>query len=1036
MIRYFTRHPTAANLLMVLFLALGVLSLSQLTRETFPDFARSKVIVTIPYPGASALDVESGICARVEDAVDGVENVAEVVSVARDSVAQVTVEMAADGNFVVFLSDIQTAVDSIDDLPEEAERAVVERAGVFDPVISIAVTGPMTATDLRAYCETLRVRLLQDPLIAQAEVEGFGQRQIRVEARAHDLARVGMTVQDLAGAITRQSLDLPAGSIDTIDGETVVRFADERREPREFRDLIVRGAAAAELRLGDVATVSETFDPPEEKVEFDGRRAGMMRVRKLGRDDSLRVLAATRRIIDDERAAAPPGVELTLTEDVTSTVQDRLDMLFTNGWQGFLLVLIAMAVFFSIRMSFWVAMGLPVSFLGALFLMSQFGLTINMLSMVALLLALGLLMDDAIVIAENVATQLRLGKTAEEAAAIGVEQVRVGVLSSFLTTVCVLGPLAFVEGDIGKVLYVVPIVLVLVLAVSLVEAFFILPAHLAHSLHDHDASNPGWLPTHADRVLSWVRERLLGRVVDLAVRQRYATLGLAISALLCTAGLLAGGHVKFQAFPDIEGDVLQCRVLLPPGTPLARTEALVGDLRAALTRVDERHSPAQPGGESLIQHVSVTYGLNQAAGESGPHVATISADLLSTEVRATSLETVLSEWRTEAGQPTDLIDMAFTEPSGGPAGRAIEIWFQADDLEVADTAARATQAWFARFVGVEDLSTDLRPGKPETAVQLRHGTLELGLDGGGLASQLRAALSGVTATTLQVRGESVEVDVRLAAIDRDSRGDLADLPIELPSGDVTPLAAVASMTSARGYSRISRRDGRRTVTLTGDVDTRYANTAELFKLLRRDALPDLLAVHDGVRVDFGGETSEGAKTQESMARGMLIGLLGVFLLLSFQFRSYVEPLVVMIAIPMSLVGVVGGHWLLGMSVTMPSMLGFASLAGVVVNDSILLVEFIKSERGRGVPVADAARAASRLRFRAVLLTSVTTIVGLLPLLAERSTQAQVIIPLAVSIVFGMLASTVLVLVVVPALYSILGDLGIVSSVEGEAATTD
>jgi len=468
------------------------------------------------------------------------------------------------------------------------------------------------------------------------------------------------------------------------------------------------------------------------------------------------------------------------------------------------------------------------------------------------------------------------------------------------------------------------------------------------------------------------------------------------------------------------------RILLPQGTPLTRTEALVTRLTDAIETVDEEFTPLQPDGRHLVENVSIQFNVNTEASETGAHLATVTADLLSAETRNALVDDVVNRWRELVGKVPDAISLKFGEMSMGPAGRPIDIRLRGHDLGQLKAASLELQDWLGRFEGVFDLSDDLRPGKPEISIRLREGAKGLDLDAQGVASQLRSAFYGRTASEIQVGRESYEIDVRMDDADRNSLADLALFHVTLPDGKQAPLGSVAVLTESRGYARIAAVDGMRTVTVQGDVDARITNTSQIMQKLNQSFMPEFQKKYPEIRTGLEGESKESAETGSSLARGFLVGLVGIFILLSFQFRSYIEPTVVMVAIPMAFIGVIWGHIFMGMNLTMPGMLGAVSLAGIVVNDSILLVEFIKIHVRNGVAVAEAASRASRERFRAVLLTSLTTIAGLLPLLSERSTQAQVLIPLAVSIVFGLMASTVLVLIVVPSLYSILGDLGLTS----------
>jgi multidrug efflux pump subunit AcrB len=1023
MIRFFASHPTAANILMVVLIALGVLSLPQQRRATFPDFAPREVQISVPYPGATAGEVEEAICQRVEDAVDGLNYVGETRSEAREGVGMVVVEMAEGGDFGAFLDDVRSAVEAIGDFPEEAEDPVIEELGQTDLVVSVAVTAPMEPAALKAYCEELKRRLTREFGVSSVEVLGFSDQQIRIEVSALTLMQYGISVADLAATISRQAVDLPAGTIEGSVQDVLVRLTDERRTARELAELVVvSGTSGAEIRLGEIATITDVFENEEEKVLFGGKRSGMLRVTKSKEEDTLRVFDRVEAFVEEVRQEAPPGVELALTQDVSSIVRDRLWMLIDNGWQGLVLVFLTLWLFFGMRYAFWVAMGLPVSFLGALYLLPQIGLTVDMISMVGMLLAIGLLMDDAIVLAESVATHLEKGKGPLDAVVDGVAEVRVGVMASFVTTLVVFGPLCFLSGSIGRTMRVMPLVLLLVLSVSLIEAFLILPNHLGHALRHQDRDRESRFRRRFEERFAGFRERV-GRFVDLAVSWRYLTIGLTVLAFLLSMSMLGGGVLKFQSFPSIDGDVVQARLLLPQGTPLARTEKVTESIVAAAQRVNQELSPRQPQEQNLVRSFSVQYNTNVDAFETGPHVATVTVDLLNAETRRTSLDDFVASWREQIGDLTDVLSLTISEPTMGPAGRPLEIRLQGRDLDQLKAAAIDLTGWLGSFTGVLDLNDDLRPGKPELQIELREGAASVGLDAQTIGQQLRSAFYGTTASEIQVGSEAYEIDVQLAAVDQDSIADLEYFHIALPDGRQIPLGTVATVRADRSWGRIARIDGLRTVTVRGDVETEKANTAEIAAMLEKEYLPEFTERHSGVSVQLAGEVEESATTLGSIAQSLTLGMLGIFLLLAFQFRNYVEPLVVMAAIPLTLIGVVWGHLALGLVLTVPSLVGFVSLAGIVVNDSILMVEFIKLRRRDGLAVVEAAQKAPRDRLRAVLLTSATTIAGLLPLLTERSLQAQFLIPLAASIVFGLAATTILVLVVVPCLYTIVDDLG-------------
>ncbi len=1056
-IAYLCGHPTASNLLMLLFIALGLISVKDLRRETFPDFSVDAVQITAVYPGATAEDVESAVCRRIEDAIEEVNHIDRIESTAQENLATVVVEMVEGEDVMEFFNDLKTDVEAISDFPDEVEDLIIKRINRTDQVVSVAVTGPMSELHLKLYCESLKDRLKQLDLVSQVDLLGFSEHEFLIEIPFYEMMRLGLSISNIQSVITAQSLDMPSGSLETREKDILIRFAEERRSIQELSDLVITsGQDGSEVRLGEIAKISDRYVNEENKILFNGRRAGMLQINKTKAEDALRILDAVNEFLDKERLQAPPDVSFVVTQNSSKVVRDRLQMLVINGIQGLILVFLAMLCFFPFKFSFWVTMGLPVSFFLTFFFMKQIDFSLNMLSMVGLLIGLGLLMDDAIVIAENIAAHLEKGKKAFDAVVDGISEVAAGVFSSFLTTLFIFGALALsMSGNIGKVLYAIPVVLILTLSVSLVEAFCILPNHLYHALSHRDKTTPetkkregvpmegismktakeasshmaspssglsrGRFSRMIDHFIDFIREKMLGRLVDLAVSWRYLFVGLVIFVFIFSIAMIAGGHLKIKAFPDTDGDVLQARILLPQGTPLARTEQVVDRIVKAAEAVNREFKSKQPGGVDLIENISAIFNINADAKENGPHVATVSLDLLSAETRATLLNVVTSRWRERVGEVPDAINIAYKEPSFGPGGLPIKILIQGEDFDDLKLASTRLINWLYAYDGVMDLSDDLRPGKPEIQVRLKPGARARGFNARSIASQLRAAFYGSTASDILVGEESYEVNVRIAEEDRNKVSSLESFRVMGPNGEKVPLGAVATLEESRGYAGINRINALRTVTVTGDVDTRIANAAQIIGDTNKRFLPKLHQAFPGIKVITEGESKETKESMGGMLKALLIGIFGVFCILSFQFKSYIEPMVVMVTIPFAFIGVVWGHVIMGLDICMPSIMGFVSLSGIVVNDSILLVNFIKIHMEQGEDAVMAATLASRQRFRAVMLTSITTIMGLLPLLSERSMQAQILIPLATSIVFGLLASTVLVLLVVPSLYAILGD---------------
>ncbi|PVA11525.1 AcrB/AcrD/AcrF family protein [Pelagivirga sediminicola] len=1024
MIRWFTAHPTASNLLLVLILAAGAMAIPTLKRETFPDFRPVEAEISVEYRGATAEEVEDAICRRVWDAVEGVEGLDELTCTAQGNIARAVAKMDASGDSARFVNDLRTEVTAVDDFPDAAEPAIVRELHRTDPVTSVAVAGDLPPAQLERYGAQLQDRLSALPGVAKVTMSGFGKRQFRITVPRAVMEQHGLTVSALAAKIDAQSVDRPLGSLETETRDISLRFTDERRDVAGLADLVVlSNPDGAQLTLGQIATITETYTPQEERAFLDDQRAVFLQVDKALNADALRVFDHIETLVAGERAVLPDTLRLEIVNDMTSIVRDRLQMLVENGVMGLILVIAVLALFFRPGFAIWAAMGLPVAFLGAFAAMALQGLSLNMMTLVALLMAIGIVMDDSIVITDSIAQASARGASRVEAAVQGARAVTPGVLSSFATTIAVFAPLAFLVGELGAVLEVVPMVLIAALAASLAQALWVLPHHLSHGLKGAEKPSSRFRAGFDSRFERF-RERWIGGMADLAIRRRYLVTGLTVATLIVTVGLMGGGYLKREAIPAMDGDVLEARILMAQGTPQARTEQVVDRITAALTRVDAAFAPGQPEGAALVKSVQVRFNHNATAGESGPHVATIAADLLGAEIRTVTLDEIVTLWRREIGDVPGALAILLTEPGIGPQGIAIEIRLSAPDLEVLARAADALQSETESYAGVFNAIHDLRPGKPELRLHLEPHATSLGLTARSVSDQLGAAFLGRVITTVQTGDISHEIELKQSPQDRDSRDDLRDFTATLPGGKAVPLSTVARMEDARGWSSITHVDGRRTVTLQADVDTRIGNADAIVAELENGFLPRLAGQIPGLSFEIGGQTANSAETVASILRGFLLCLVGIYVILSFQFRSYVEPLIVMVSIPLAFIGVILGHLVMGYNISMPSLIGAASLAGIVVNNAILLVEVIKQRAGEGMDLARAAGQASRERFRSILMASSTTIIGLVPLLLETSTQSQSMKPLVISVVFGLLTSTIFVLAVLPAFYAILGDLGL------------
>lgn len=1069
MIGYFVRHPTAANLLMLIIILLGVLGVVSLNREVFPEFASEHIAVRVIYKGASAEEVEETICGRIEEEVEGVEGIERTTSTARESVALVTIEVA-DGYAVGdVIKDVENAVDQIDNFPADVERPVIWHWEQLDRVCSVTVWADgMSEKDLAAFADTIESELLELDEVSLIDKTGFSEHQIRIEVRQQDLLAHGLTIYDVAREVRSQSIDLPAGSVETGQREIKIRVTDQRRWAEDFRDLAVQvglpraaslgtaipeenpaavqaaartagrltsgpGPVGAKIPLRAVATVRDTFEDEWSLSTFQGRRCVNLEIRKPRSEDTISVHDAVHAYVTDRQESLPPGVRLTLWGDWSFYVKDRLGMLVENGILGFVLVFFTLWALLHYRLAIWVAVGIPISFLGTLFLMDQTHMSLNMITMFSLILALGIIVDDAIVLGENIFAHYARGKSPDRAAVDGVREVAIGVIASMLTTVAIFMPLLTMEGDIGKILRVMPIAVITALSVSLVEGFFVLPNHLRHSL-GKIPERPTRIRAAINRGVEWFARRVYGPVLQWSARRPLIPVAAVIMLFMVSLGMLVGGRLKFQLFPELDGDFIVGQIELQAGTDLAQTRQIVRTIEKAVQRVGEDLGP-QPGGQPLIKHVSTAVGFSRTMGrspsqpETGSHIAQVFVELLDADRRTANSDQILQDWRKEVGDVADAVSLTFEQMQVTPGGKPVDIQLRGKDLRELQRASHQLQEQVKTYPGIRNVTDNLRPGKQEIRVQLKPVGRPLGITSAALATQLREAFWGSIAQEFQRGPDTFEVEVLFAPGDRHSRADLDDFKVRTPDGQMVPFHEVATTTTDRGFTQIVRVDGVRTVSVTADLDTSEGNSREIMQDLGENFFPDFRRQFPGVSINLEGQSKETEKTARSVQRGFLIGLCIIFLLLSFVFKSYVEPLIVMAAIPFGLVGAVAGHLLLGLDWTMPSTIGFVSLAGIVVNDSIVLVTFIKLRLAEGMTVAEAIYQAGMQRFRPVFLTSATTVAGLLPMMIETSLQAQFLIPMAVSISFGLMFATVLVLLLVPCLYSILARLGWSQKVE-------
>ncbi|MBW7876708.1 MAG: efflux RND transporter permease subunit [Candidatus Cloacimonetes bacterium] len=1023
MIAWFARHPTAANLLMLLIMGLGLKSLPDFVRTTFPDTRLGEVEVRVLYPGATPLDVEYAVCRKLEDSVEGIPGIDEVRCTAELNQAVMKIPSLEGSDFQRLIQDVKTAVDSIKDLPALSERAVVTHSNRMDVVMSLLVGAPMSKSDLKAYAENLRSMLKARLPKSSLEIQGFSDHQLLVELNTVRMQELMIGAEVVRQALEREGIRLPLGTIQTRPEEFTLRIQNEPKNIKELSEIVILARDGLEVRLEDIATIRDHFEEmPGEIIVYDEHKnqlpGFLLDLKILPTEDALNLSFEIEEFL--KTLILPQGAVLKVTQDSTSMVKDRLQMIVDNGFVGAFLVICVLVLFFGFRFAVWVVLGLPVSFLGALWLMPYFDQSINMMTMVGLLLGIGILMDDSTVISENIASRMAKGDGPVEAAIRGTHEVFASVLSSYLTTASMFGGLVFIGGDIGRVLKVMPLVLLMVITVSLIEAFLILPHHVKESFSQNRVRGrfrlafDTWFEQFRDvRVRGWI---------EFSVRHRHLTLSVSILFFFSSIALMQGGFVRGSVFPKLEGNAVVARVLLPAGSDREETVKVLGHVEQAFRSTVAQYESNQ--NQKLVESLYYRVGSHPDSGETGFHAASLMAEILSSENRWFVLDDFLRDWRRAIGDVPGVLSITTKEPVWGPGGRPFELRLSHPNSDVLLEASQRLKLWLTQFDGVSGITDDMKSGAFEIVLGLKPGAWNYGINSAYLASEIRSRLQGGLAKRVQYGSEDLELTIQLPKTIRQGSEFLDEMMVSIPAYGSVPLSEIATWSFTRGLSRIPRVNSQRVIHVSCEIDSRRTNTPTLVSRFFSEEYPGFLKQWPDLKITVEGQLKAGKESQESMISAMLMGIFGIFLILSFQFGSFREPLLVMSVIPFALSGVIYGHFIMGHDLSLPSVIGFVSLIGVVVNNSILLVHFMHEHMQESGTLAEAALQSCIQRFRPIVITTSTTVAGMLPMLFEKSLQAQILIPLAISLVFGLVAGTVLVLVVLPSLYCTLQDLGI------------
>ncbi|SLN25641.1 efflux RND transporter permease subunit [Oceanibacterium hippocampi] len=1018
-VRLFVHHRTAANLLMILMIVAGLFALLRLNTQFFPTFSIDIVSVTVPWPGASAADVDGNIIAAIEPEVRFLDSVRKVTSYAAEGQGTVVIEFEPGSDMQAALSDVEQAVARVTTLPDESERPIIKRVIAYDTIARLVVSGPFSESALKSFAKEIRDELL-DRGIDKIDLVGARDEEIWIEIDEGELRRLDLTLDDVGRRVGSISQDLPLG---TVGGpvEKQLRSLGEVEAADLLGAVEIRSGPTGErVLLRDVARMSEAFDKDAPVARRLHDPAIELHIRRASATDALVAQRTMQDYMAEKAGTWPETLRVEMFDVMANLIRDRIELLLRNGVSGLILVLGVLFVFLNGWVAFWVAAGIPVAMLATAAVMLATGQSINMVSLFAMIMTLGVIVDDAIVVAEHGSSRRALGLSPGEAAEEGATRMLAPVVASSLTTIATFLPILLVSDIIGQIIAAIPYVVVATLIASLVECFLILPGHMRHALSGQglrDSRLRQWFNRHFDAF----RDGPFVRAVGFVVRWRYASAAGALGLLIVAAGLIVGGRVPFTFFPSPESDTVNANILFAPGTPRETTTAMIEELERALHVAEEKLTDGAGG---LVLMAFGKSGISQGDDFSsvrGGNRGGVHVELAPSDHRDIRTAEFIEAWRAEIRPLPGLQRLALIERSGGPPGREVDIRLSGASSDVLKQAAEAVKDALGRYPGISDIEDDLPYGKQELLLELTPRGLALGFTTDSVSRQVRAAFEGTIARKFARGDEEVTIRLKypreqatLAAMDR--------LYLKSPTGAEVPLTEAVRFNERIGFDRIRREDGHREVAVTAEVDEDRADANQVLASLAADDLPRI-AGDLGIDYSFAGKAEEQERTFGDMKFGAMIGLAAIYIILAWVFSSYGRPFVVMSIIPFGFVGAVVGHMVLGYAVTVLSLVALLGLAGILVNDSIILVSTIDERISRGERVRDAIVQGTADRLRAVLLTSLTTIGGLAPLLFETSLQARFLIPMAITMVFGLMTATLLVLFLVPALTHIAEDIG-------------
>lgn len=1059
--RFSVENPVIVNLVMFAILLGGLWSGLTLIREMFPESRPDRITINTAYPGATPQEIEKGITLKIEEAIKDIDGIDKIVSTVNEGSSTVIAELRTDFDDIdEALREVKNAVDSIprEDFPEEALETIVSKLDPRWPVINVSVFGDMDERTLKILGDRLRDDLLALPGITDVVISGTRADEISVEVRPQKLVEYGVSFMDVARAISATSMDLPGGQLRTRRSNIAIRTLGERDWGEQFYDIVVKSTPdGGAVTLRDVAVVTDAFADVDTAGRFEGKPAVSAIVYKTPKQDAILMSSMIKamvagkmgkplkrdwsnlllarisgkdelRDIYDEAARNPYPADVSIRThgDLSRFVKGRLELLSRNGFAGLILVGLSLLLLLHWRVAFWVMSGLVLAIAGSLIAMSLTGQTLNLMTMFGLIIVLGLLVDDAIIVAENVYTKIEQGEKPELAAVRGTEEVTWPVITAIATTIVAFVPLLHIEGQMGAWMGVLPVIVCIALTVSLFEALTILPAHLAHGLHavsqldeEEERRRLGWFGTISLRVRK-AQEHFVNRLLitnyekllRVAVRYRYVTLAALIGSLLAVGGMVAGGHVPFVFLQKMDSETIIAKLKMDVGTPIEKTSEAFAVVEAAAAR--------QPEVDFVYTMLGSQLSDDFVMPMSQSHAAQAFVEIGPIEDRARNSEQILADLRANTGEIPGVDVLKYETMQGGPGGAAIQLEISGDRMDDLVAVSDRFKDQLAGFEGVFDITDDFDAGRREVQIELCDSARVLGLTTESLAIQVRAAFYGFEARKVQRGREDVKIMVRYPPPYRRQIYDIESMYVATPAGAMVPFRDVARLVEGTGYATIKRKDQKRTVTVQADVDDTITNSNDVIAKLQ-ESFPAVLTEHPGLKLEFGGQKLETAKSFGSVKEGILVSCILIYVILASLFRSYVQPIIIMSAIPFGVIGAVLGHWLMGYPLTMLSMIGLVALTGIVANDSLILVSFINKRIAEGMPIREAVVEAAKRRLRPILLTSATTVLGLAPLLSETSFQARFLIPMGISISAGLVFATVLTLVAVPAFYMIMVD---------------